>query len=304
MSAPAPAAGRTFLPHLLLLAMIAIWGGSYAAVKGAQQQLSPFALVAVRFWLSVPLLLPFVLRDRPFANLRTSALPGITTGIVLAAGYLLQTLGMTGTSTSMAGFLAGSIPLLVGIGGWSMFAVRLGTRSWIGLGLGGIGLLLLVWPTAGPGAGTPDTLRGIGLQIGSSVCYAGHVLMISRLGRNCPAMAYCLWQLLVVALLATLALALDGRWGPDGDTAPQWTTTLWLQLAYMSLLATALGIAVQSLAQPKIPPMHVALLFASQPLFAAVGGLCLMGDSMGAAQWAGGALVVAGIVVTACDRRV
>jgi drug/metabolite transporter (DMT)-like permease len=48
--------------------------------------------------------------------------------------------------------------------------------------------------------------------------------------------------------------------------------------------------------------MHVALLFALQPLFAALAGWALQGDRLGAVQWFGGALIVAGVIVTSLDR--
>lgn len=59
---------------------------------------------------------------------------------------------------------------------------------------------------------------------------------------------------------------------------------------------------MQSIVQPKIAPMHVALLFATQPLFAALAGWSMLGDAMGAMQLVGGATIVVGIVVTAFDR--
>jgi hypothetical protein len=43
-------AGSRYAPHLVLTILIAIWGGSFAVVKVALGSLSPFALVAVRFW--------------------------------------------------------------------------------------------------------------------------------------------------------------------------------------------------------------------------------------------------------------
>jgi drug/metabolite transporter (DMT)-like permease len=73
-------------------------------------------------------------------------------------------------------------------------------------------------------------------------------------------------------------------------------------VAYLGFLATALGIGVQSLVQPRIRPTHVALLFATQPLFAAIAGWAVLGDVMGWQQLAGGALIVGGIVAVSLAR--
>ena len=69
------------------------------------------------------------------------------------------------------------------------------------------------------------------------------------------------------------------------------------------MLCTAIGIALQSRVQPRIPPLHVALLFTTQPLFAALTGWATLGESLGARDLAGAALIIAGVVVTSLDRR-
>ncbi|MBI5851110.1 MAG: DMT family transporter [Planctomycetes bacterium] len=290
-----------FAPHALLLLMIVIWGGSFVAAKTALDSLAPFAIVAARFWIAVACLLPFVLRRGAGAELRAVLRPGAVTGVALTIGYLLQFLGMDETSASMGGFLAGLIPLLVALGGWLVFRSRLGRVGLFGFALGITGMLLLVWPVGDAGDGPHDTPRGMVLQVASSIAYAVHILLISRLGRGLPSMAYCFVQLLVITLAATAAVGLDG----PVAKAPsfEWSWVLVAAIAYLGFIATALGIATQSVVQPKIPPMHLALLFATQPLFAAIAGWALLGDRMGPMQLAGGATIVAGIVVTSFDRR-
>jgi drug/metabolite transporter (DMT)-like permease len=46
----------------------------------------------------------------------------------------------------------------------------------------------------------------------------------------------------------------------------------------------------------------VPLLFAMQPLFAAVCGAAFQGDRLGMTQFVGGGLIVVGVVVTSFDR--
>ena len=297
----APTGAARFAPHLLMLAMIAIWGGSYAAVKIALGSLSPFVVIALRFWIAVPCMLPF-LRGPVLADLRRSAGPGIAAGLVLALGYLLQTVGMNETSASMGGFLAGLIVLLVAVGGFVMFRAKFGKHSVIGLLLGLCGLVTLCWPGADPVDGARDTTRGILLQVASSTSYAGHILMLSRYGRTMPAMAFCLWQLLVVAIAASIAVAIHGGWAAENVAQVAWTPQLVFVIAYLGLLATALGIGVQTSVQHKVPPTHLALLFAMQPLFAALIGWASLGDQLGSMQMLGGAVIVTGVIVTSLDR--
>lgn len=297
MHAPA---GTRFAPHLLLLAMIVIWGGSYSVVKVSLRSLSPYVVIALRFWIAVACLLPF-LRSDVTADLRRSLKPGLAAGFALAVGYLLQTVGMNETSASMGGFLAGLIVLLVAVGGFVLFSAKFGVRSVSGLLLGLAGMIMLCWPAEADQT-QQDTLRGILLQVGSSTSYAGHILMLSHLGRGTPAMAFCMWQLVVVAIAATVAALIHGGFAAQGVGAVAWTPHLTLAIVYLGVLATALGIAVQTKVQHRIPPTHVALLFALQPLFAALVGWTALGDHLGARQLLGGAIIVVGMIVTSSDR--
>jgi len=285
--------------------MIAIWGGSYAAAKAALDSLSPYALVALRFWIGLACLVPFLGRNAR-ADLAASRAHGLLAGGVLAAGYLLQFVGMNETSASTGGFIAGLIVLLVAVGGAFWFRTPLGPRAAVGLSAGLAGMVMLCWPkdAAGVGAGAAqDTVRGISLQIASTVSYAMHILLLTRHGRGKPAMAYCTWQLALVSVAATVAAVVDGRFAKMPGTAVEWTLPLLFQVGYLGFLATALGIAVQSKVQHRIPSTHAALLFATQPLFAALIAWATLGDRMERLQLVGGVTIVAGVVLTSLDRR-
>ncbi|MBL8725422.1 MAG: DMT family transporter [Planctomycetes bacterium] len=295
-----PTGTRRFAPHAAMTAMIAIWGASYAVVKVTLGSLSPFAVIALRFWLAVVCLLPFV-RSGFGDQLRRARGPGLAAGACLALGYLLQTVGMQGTSASMGGFLAGLIVPLVAIGGRFVFGARFGPRSVAGLFLGMAGVACLCWPSGDPAQ--TDTPLGIGLQIGSSLSYAGHVLLLSRFGKDAPTVAFCLWQLVVVALAGSAAALVSGELAAPGQSEVVVTWGLGAAILYLGVLATALGIGVQSLVQHRVPPVHLALLFATQPLFAAFFGWLALADALGPVQLLGGAVIIAGVVLTSLDRK-
>lgn len=293
MTAPAGLLARA--PHLWFVLMNAIWGLSYVGLKVSLAALAPFALVASRFWLAVPCLLPWLSRQGGVASLRRAAKPGIVTGAALATGYLLQAVGMTETTASMGGFLAGLIVLLVALGGWLLLGDQLRPSAVLGLALGVGGLVLLC--ASGEDTGH-NTARGIALQVGSSCAFAAHVLLLSRLSPRGDEMAFSVWQLLVVAVAASVAVAVQGDVGAAGQPL-RLDATLLASLAYLGVLATGIGLGVQSVVQPLIRPTHVALMFATQPVWAALGGVIVLGDSLGAWQMLGGVMIVAGVVVVA-----
>lgn len=283
------------MPRLLLLAMIAIWGGSYSAVKVVLDSgVPPFALVAGRFWIAVLCVQILLLLSGRAGGLRTAVRSGIPTGLALLAGYSLQTLGMQETTASMGGFLSGLIVLLVALGARIVFGERLRPPTLLGLALGTVGLALLCLQGHGDAAGQSST-RGILLQLGSAISYAAHVLLISRLSPPGNELAFGQWQLLVTAVGASALVPCTGGLGAVADYA---ASPLLLAMAlYLGVLATGLGIAVQSRVQPRIPPSQVAVLFATQPAFAALAGALFLGERLGPAELAGGALIAVGVLV-------
>lgn len=295
------------LPYALMLLMNAVWGASYSGIKLGLEHFSPLGLVTARFWVAVLCLAPLLRTN--WRDVRATMAPGVLTGLALLSGYVLQAFGMTETSASMGGFLAGLIVLLVGLGAWLLFREPLTRRSIVGIAFGIAGLALLCSSGADGSEGGPvDTLRGILLQIGSSCCFAAHILMISRLsplpdlasleaGRVVrPDITYCMWQLVTVSVGSALILGAAGQ--PVLGAMPLDASTLW-ELGYLGLVATAIGIAVQSRYQPLVRPSHLALLFATQPGFAALGGWLIMGDRMFWQHGIGSLCIIAGIVISA-----
>ncbi len=293
---------RSLVPHAVMTVLIVIWSASYVSNKLALGSLSPPALLAVRFTLAGLCLLPF-LRGPVLADLARSCRAGLVTGAVLAAGYLLQMAGMTETSASTGGLLAGLIVPLVALGGFVFFRARMGSLALTGLVLALAGIAAICVPAAPAAGGAPhDTLRGILLQVGSSTAYAGHILLLSRFGRSAPIVAFSLWQLFVVAGLCTAIALVQGRVAAGGAAAVVWDARLVGNLLYLAVFATAIGIGLQSKVQHEVAPTPLALLFALQPLFAALFGWALLGDRLGALQLAGGAAIVAGVVITSLER--
>lgn len=287
-------------PHVVLTGLLAIWALSFVVAKVALGWLSPYALVGLRFWIAAACLLPLFLRA-PVGERRRAARAGALAGLALALGYVLQMAGIRETSASMGGFLTGLIVLLIAVGGRLFFGARFGRASVAGLALGLAGIVLLCLPADGAGA-RRDTLRGILLQIGSSTSYAAHALSLSWFGRGLPAVPFTFWQMLVVAVSGTGLTMIDGTVLVAAPAPGADALVLVAAVAYLSLIATAFAIAVQAKVQHRIPANHLALLFALQPLFAALFGWLLQGDRLGVEQWAGGALIVLGVAVTARDR--
>lgn len=228
-----PAERSQFLPQLLLLLMIAIWGASFSATKVALDAGIPaLALIAIRFWIAVICLLPILDRTRPYLGLGSSWLKGAATGLALLFGYWFQTHGMKETTSSVGGFMTGLIVLIVAVGARVFFNERMSRKYITGLLTGCVGLLVLCYGATANETGK-NSLSGILLQVGSSSCFAAHVLLVSRFSPRGNEIAFCWWQLTAVAIGATIAATAAGFDLQDLIAA---TPNTWLAIGYLGLL--------------------------------------------------------------------
>lgn len=294
-----PGSGTSFVPHLLLTLLIAIWAGSFVVAKVTMLTITPFALVTSRFLVGCLCILPFFLLT-PRAQRRGTFWPGALAGLVLAAPYFLQMYGVRETTASMGGFVSGLIVLLVAVGGALFFGAKLGARTILALGIGVTGIVTLCVAGDADAGGQGNSLRGVLLQVGSAVGFAAHILLLSHYGGRLATAPFTFWQLAVTGAMAAVGTCFSGV-HVDGRPV-EWSGDLVFALFYLGVLATGFAIGVQAKAQPKIKPTHVALLFALQPLFAAIAGWLFLDDRLGASQWAGGALIVSAVVLAAREQ--
>ena len=96
---------------LALIAVTAVWGVTFVQVKDAVAIYPLFAFLAVRFAIaSATLALPAAKRVRGLG--RIGGAGGAFLGLLLAAGYALQTAGLERTTVSSTGFITGMYVVL------------------------------------------------------------------------------------------------------------------------------------------------------------------------------------------------
>jgi drug/metabolite transporter (DMT)-like permease len=273
---------RSWAELLLILATF-VWGATFVIVKGALTDASPLVFVAVRFTAAGILLLALLARGR--VNARSLA-PGLLLGIFLFGGYIFQTLGLTSTTPSKSAFITGFSVILV-----PLIATLTGTAvrpaGVAGAALGLAGLYMLVLPS-----GVLTVNRGDVYTLIGSLSFAVHIVLVGVYTRRHPFRQLVPVQILAVGLLALVILPFDrGRF-------VNWTPRLGLAVAITAVLATAFAFSVQNWAQQYTPAAHTALIFALEPVFAALTSRVVLGERLGGKMIVGGVLVLAGMLVS------
>src|SRR6266511_4453991 len=127
---------------LALVVVTAIWGVTFVQVKDAVEVYPLFAFLAVRFAIATVTLAPFAAGRMRTLDRRGLA-AGFGLGLLLAAGYALQTAGLARTTVSSTGFITGMYVVLTPLIALALFRHRIGLAAWSGVALATLGLALL-----------------------------------------------------------------------------------------------------------------------------------------------------------------
>lgn len=247
-------------------------------MKSGLDDASPLLFLALRFTIATLAVAPLLFGRRVD---REAVLRGIPLGLVMAAAYAAQTIGLQSTSPSRSAFLTALNVALVPLWGALLLRHRPSAGSLVGLAATLAGVFLLTSPEAGSWS------AGDSWTIVCAVLFALHVILLSRWGTRSSLEVLLVVQLAVTACCAGLGATMEPR-----RFEP--TSNLIVAVLATAVLATALTTWLQLRFQPKVDPTSVAILYATEPAFAALFSGLFLGERLGPVAIFGGALIAGG----------
>jgi drug/metabolite transporter (DMT)-like permease len=276
------------MPDLALLVLTLLWGTTFHFVKRVLEVASPGVFLATRFALAALVLAAawLVRRDRPGPGFARHAQ---LLGLLMLAGFVLQTIGLRYTTPARSGFLTGLSVVIVPL--VARFAMGRPVRpsSWFGVALAVAGLALLSRPLEG---GLDGAVRlGDALTLACAVAFALQIVFTSEWSPRHPLVPFVLVQVLVTFAGAALLLPLEGPYLRAGGA-----TRLAATVVFTGVFMTACAFFVMNWAQRRTTAVRAALIFSLEPVAAALFSHWYGGEPLAPAEWAGGALIVLGVV--------
>jgi len=259
-----------------------IWGSTFFIMKDALNSINPFALVAYRFIFAALLLgiIAIYLKKPLFKNFRQ----GASLGVLLTILYLSQVIGLQFTTASNSGFITGLFIIFVPLFGLLLFHNTPTKKRIVAIVLSIIGLWLLT-------GGMTQMNLGDVLTLAAAVTYGLHILFTGKFVKKIDAYTLTFQQFLVVGVLA-LVLAII--FNQPLTVAP----SVQGAVIFLILFPTLLAYLIQTVAQKHASAVKVALIFALEPVSAAIFAWTLGGELFIPIHALGGLLIVAGIVIS------
>jgi drug/metabolite transporter (DMT)-like permease len=269
--------------ELFLVTTTFIWGATFVVVKEALADASPFAFIAVRFSLAGLLMFAVMARGRMPHQV---ILPSTVLGVFLFTGYAFQTVGLVFTTPAKSAFITGFSVILVPL--FSLFSgYRMSIANAAGALLGLLGLYFLVVPSR-----LESVNRGDLLTLFGAIAFAVHIVLVGKYTRRFSFLHLAPGQILFVGIVADL-MVVSGAGG-----TLHWTGRLAFAIVVTAIFATGIAFSMQVWAQQYTPPAPTALIFALEPVFAALVSRIFLHERLGGMVLLGSALILAGMVVS------
>lgn len=276
-------------------AICLIWGTTYLAIKVALDTIPPLLLGGFRYLLAASIML---------IGLRFSgrSLPPRSTWLTQAVlGFFMLALGNGGVVTGESYLSSGLTAVLVATSPFWMVGVdavfpggaRLHARQFIGMLVGFLGIVMLVWPDLSiGGASGRDVLIGV---IAVQVACLGWSLASSYTKRHVMSgdvLGAATLQMLFGGLFMTAGGTVRGEWAHLS-----FNLSTSLSLAYLTLLGSVVAFVAYSYALKHLPIAVVSLYTYVNPVIAVALGILLLDEPFDLRQVAAAAVIAVGMVI-------
>ncbi len=284
--------------RLLLLVASFIWGTAFVAQRSGAANLGTFTFVFMRCLLAVVTLIPIMIindksKGKKVSLLGTSdkreikimIIGGLLSGLAWGIAAVFQQFGMVTTSASKAGFITSMYIVFVPV-----FALFLGKKTglnvWVSVILAVVGLYFM---------SVKDNFalnQGDLLITVSAVFYAVQILITDHYANKIETVRFSLIQFAAVGIICGILAFVFEQPRIEGIMQN------WLALVYVGVLSSGVAFTLQISAQKEINPQVASVIMCFEAVFALLGGVLLLNETLSAREIAGCVVVFAALVLS------
>ncbi len=269
----------------LMISVLLVRSLSFLFSKFCLEEMNPYHLLGVRFFLAFLVLWPLfgrhLKKHLSWQMLKDSAILG---GLIFAV-MACEMMALMHTEIYIIAFLENSAFIFVAL--FTFLLTRevpsLHKLTGIAIVLVGVGCLTLAGNQISFNVGTLYAAA-------ASFFYGIFIMATARMAEREDPLALGVWQMGWMGLFSLAASYLTGGFSFD------FSETIWYYLAIQILVCTAFGFTFQTVAQKYISADDASFLCALDPIFAMVWGCLFAEEEPGLAGLTGSGLIILGIL--------
>lgn len=281
-------------PAAGMLLVVLFWGGNFTASKVAFTELAPLAFTALRFALATVVTWAILRRVEGRRPLPPGALgPLVLLGVVGNSGYQLFFMeGLARVSATKSALILTALPAMVTLAAWALKVEEVTVRQRWAVALATLGVVVVLFARggsldAGIGAGELFLLGGV-------VAWTAYTLLLRHYRLPMSALALTAWTLYTgtpLLILAGLPQLLRTDWAAVSVAG-------WGGVLYASLLSLVAAYILWNRGVAHLGASRAAVYNCLVPFVATLVAMAGLGERPGLLHLAGGAIIVAGVVMT------
>lgn len=272
------------LSVLILLFVTLVWGTTFPIIRAASAHLSGVEITALRFLVAGLCMLPLAVRAS-----RKAWRDGAILGTIALLSYVTQAIGLEYISSNRSAFITSLNVLMVPFLGL-LLGRRLSLQVVTAAVLACAGIGLMSWESGA-------SLIGDSATFACAFFYAVYVILLSRRIGEHRSRTLAATQIVAMAVISMLWLFIADLHGTALTSLPARAGSVWWSLLYLGVIASAGMLFLQAVGQRHVPAEKAAVIYAMEPVFAAVFGWWWLSEAMGMRGLIGGTLVVGAVIL-------
>ena len=274
-----------------LLTVTASWGAAFVLMKDAIDRQPIPDFLFTRFAIAAAILI--LVRPQVLTRITPRVLwTGAIAGIILALGFITQTIGLELSTAAITGFLTGLYVVFTPLFAWLMLRQKLSGRVAVGATLAFIALGVLSITDFGFGPGSIWVIAG-------AVFLALHIVALGVWSPGADPYALTVVQVVAMAVVTGAWTVSDG----NGYVAPP-DAGVWIAVLFTAILATAFAYFVQTWVQGHMDSSRVAILLTTEVLWTGIIAVGVGQEPLTIRLLIGGAMMfVAMLIIEWPSRR-
>jgi drug/metabolite transporter (DMT)-like permease len=291
------------LTHLSDRPVLAAVGGAvtiaFSAILVKAAATSPTTAAVFRCAYAVPVLgvLAWLERRRYGPRSRRDLQLSLIAGIFFAADLIFWNYAIGDVGAGLATVLGNLQVVLVGVLAWVVLGERAEARVFAAIPVVLAGVILISG-AIGSGAYGKDPARGVLFGVLTALTYSVFILVLRHGNSNMMRPASTLFETtFVCAIFCSIAGVAIG----NVSFVPTWPSHGYLLL--LALGSQVFGWLLISISLPRLPAALASVLLTIQPMLSVLLGVAIFSESPSAAQFAGVAVVIAGITLATVGPR-
>jgi drug/metabolite transporter (DMT)-like permease len=260
---------------------------------------TPVTAAVFRCLYAVPVLLLLTwFEDRRLGpRTRRERLLAVAAGVFFALDLVLWHHSIAYVGAGIATVLGNLQVVVVGFLAWWLLGERPSNRLVAAVPVVLVGVVLISG-VVGAGAYGSNPALGAVFGIGTSIAYAGFLLVLREGSRDLRRVAGPLSD---ATLTAVVAAALMAPVAGGLDLRPHWPSHGWLLL--LALSSQVIGWLLIATSLPRVPAVLTSVILLLQPVASMVLAAVALGERPSSLQVLGAVVVLAGVVFAASARR-